>query len=90
MAIKAEISWHRKDSEGIKLEVYARRFGGSWSFYSRHRRHEDWQPLKPAPLEDWLELRDAIIRRIPRGLFPPDELKRIETDIRNRFPEAKF
>lgn len=90
MAIKSEISWSKRDPDGTKLEVYARRFGGTWSFYHRHKRHDEWQPLQPVALEDWLELYDAIARRVPRGLFPPSELDRIRDSIRQQFPEHRF
>lgn len=90
MAIKSEISWSKRDDTGTKIEVYARRFGGTWSFFQRHKRNDEWQPLVPVPLEDWLELYEAIQRRIPRGLFPPDELKRLRDSIRHRFPEHQF
>lgn len=88
MAIKSEISWTRRNEEGEKIEIYARRFGGVWQFHSRQRRHEVWQAVDQPPLEDWLELADAIRRRIPRRLYPPDELNRIRQEIRIRFPEA--
>lgn len=89
MAIKSEISWTRRNEEGEKIEVYARRFGGQWKFHTRQRRHDIWQPVDPVPLEDWLELADAIRRRVPRRLYPPDELARVEQEIRNRFPESR-
>ena len=89
MAIKSEICWNRKDDEGEKLEVYARRFGGEWQFHSRRRRNEIWQPIPKPSLEDWLELADAIRRRIPRRLYPPIELDRVVQEIRQRFPDFR-
>jgi hypothetical protein len=89
MAIKSEICWTRRNEEGEKIEVYARRFGGVWQFHTRHRRNDIWQAVEQPPLEDWLELADAVKRRIPRSLYPPDELTRIEQEIRNRFPESR-
>jgi hypothetical protein len=88
MSIKSEISWKRRTETGEKLQFYARRFGGEWRFHVRSRRFEDWQPLDPVPLEDWLELLDAIERRIPRRLFPPEEAARVRRMIRERYPEA--
>lgn len=89
MAIKSEISWTRRNEDGEKTEVYARRFGGEWQFHRRQRRNDIWQRVEEPPLEDWLELADAIRRRIPRRLYPPDELARVEQEIRNRFPETR-
>lgn len=88
MAIKSEISWTRKTEDGQRIEVYARRFGGEWTFHWRYRRNEQWQEMKIAPLEDWLELFDAIRRRVPRKLYPPAELEKVRKIIRERFPEA--
>jgi hypothetical protein len=88
MSIKSEIAWRRPGPDGERIQVYARRFGKQWQFYWRYRRAEDWQPLEPVPLEDWLELLDAVRRRVPRRLYPPDEVDRIRKVIRERYPEA--
>lgn len=90
MAIKSEIAWTRRDEDGTKIEVYARRFGGAWQFHSRRRRNEIWQAIPTPSLDDWMTLLDAVERRIPRKLYPPDELHRIRTEIRNRFPDQKI
>ncbi|MGE3308481.1 MAG: hypothetical protein AB7O66_00815 [Limisphaerales bacterium] len=90
MAIKSEIGWTRRNEDGEKVEVTARRFGGNWSFQTRQRRYDLWQDVEQPPLEDWLELAAAVKRRIPRRLYPPDELHRIHQEIRNRFPEARL
>ena len=87
---KAEISWVRTSEEGAKLQVYAHRSGGRWKFYSRERRFDQWQDLEHPPLGDWLELLDAVRRRVQRRLLPPQELQRVEQSIREQFPEAKF
>ncbi len=89
MAIKSEISWTRRAEDGVRIEVYARRFGGRWSFYSRARRNENWQAIPDASLEDWLHLLDGIRRRVPRRLFPPDEINRVRQAILERYPEAR-
>jgi hypothetical protein len=85
---KAEISWKRVTVEGEKLQVYAHRFGGRWLFYSRYRRHDQWQNVPDPPLEDWLELLDAVGRRVARRLLPPKEAERVEQAIRERFPDT--
>jgi hypothetical protein len=89
MAHKAEISWKRVTADGVKIQVFARHVGGEWEFYWRERRYERWQPVEEPPLEDWLELLDALRRYIPRRRYPPDEEKRVLACIRNRFPEWK-
>lgn len=90
MAIKSEISWRRHQEDGTKVEVYARRFGGEWRFHERPGRHDEWQPIPQPSLDDWLALLDAVQRRVPRRLFPPDEPPRIARMIRDRFPEAEL
>ena len=47
-----------------------------------------WQPVKEPPLEDWLELLDAVQRLITRRRYQPDDEDRLRRQIRERFPEA--
>ena len=86
---KAEISWKRLNQEGIRLQVYARHVGKDWRFFVRERRYDQWQRVADPPLEDWLELLDAVCRRINRRLARPEEEDRIKARIRERFPEAQ-
>jgi predicted carbohydrate-binding protein with CBM5 and CBM33 domain len=88
MSAKAEISWRRSNAEGERFEVYAQHVGKAWRFYIRQKRYENWQPLEAPPLEDWLELLDAIRRRVARRLLRPEDQTRVEQSIRERFPEA--
>ena len=88
MAKKAEISWKRKTPEGKRLEVYAQHVGDRWKFFIRERRFDQWQAHEQPPLEDWLELLDAVRRRAARRLQRPEEVTRVEKSIRERFPEA--
>ena len=90
MGAKAEISWRGGPAEGLKREVYARRVGGEWRFFARTKRYDQWQPLEHPPLEDWLELLDAVQRRTARRLLPPDEPARLKRIIRELFPEAEL
>ena len=85
---KAEIGWTRRDEAGEKLDVYAQRVGGLWRFYVRHRRYESWQVVGHPPLEDWLELLDAVRRRAQRRRSPPQEIDRVRQAIREQYPEA--
>jgi hypothetical protein len=90
MGVKAEISWKREDVEGQRREVYARHVGTQWRFFYRERRFDPWQPLATPPLEDWLELLDAVERRIARRLLRPEEADRVRQSIRASFPEAEL
>lgn len=86
---KAEISWKRITEEGTKLQVYAQHVGRDWLFYAREKRYDRWQPVPEPPLEDWLELLDAVQRLITRRRVRPEEEARIKNSIRERFPESK-
>jgi hypothetical protein len=85
---KAEISWKRETPEGVRLQVYAQHVGRDWVFYTREKRYDQWQAVPKPPLEDWLELLDAVRRRINRRLLRPEEERRVTNSIRERFPDA--
>jgi hypothetical protein len=85
---KAEISWRRETPEGQKLQVYVQHVGRDWLFFAREKRYDRWQAVADPPLEDWLELLDAVRRRINRRLLRPEEEGRVKKSIRERYPEA--
>jgi hypothetical protein len=85
---KAEISWKRVTDEGVKLQVYAQHVGREWKFFHREKRFDQWQPIPEPPLEDWLELLDAMQRLVVRRRYQPDDEEDVRKKIRNRFPEA--
>jgi len=87
---KAEISWKRVTEDGIKIQVYAQHVGRDWLFFRREKRYDQWQPVPEPPLEDWLELLDAIQRLINRRRIRPEEEERVKKSIRERFHEAEF
>ena len=86
---KAEISWRRVNPDGVKLQVNAQRVGREWRFFVRERRFEQWQAVAEPPLEDWLELLDAVQRLVTRRRLQPDDEERVRQRIRERFPEAQ-
>jgi hypothetical protein len=87
---KAEISWKRVTEDGTRLQVYVQHVGREWIFYAREKRYDQWQQIADPPLEDWLELLDAVRRRINRRRLRPEEEVRVEKSIRERFPEAEI
>jgi hypothetical protein len=87
---KAEISWKRRTEEGESLQVYVHHVGNRWIFYQREKRFDDWQQNDDPPLEDWLELLDAVRRRINRRLLRPEEEGRVTKRIRELFPDAEI
>ncbi len=85
---KAEISWKRVTAEGVRIQVYAQHVGRDWVFYSREKRYDRWQAIPEPPLEDWLELLDAVQRLINRQRIRPEEEARVKASILQRFPDA--
>ena len=85
---KAEISWKRVTEEGEKLQVYAQHVGREWNFFQREKRFDQWQPVAEPPLEDWMELLDAVQRMVVRRRYQPKDEEDIRRKIRDRFPEA--
>lgn len=87
---KAEISWKRKTEDGEKLQVAAQRVGGEWKFSHRGKRYDTWQPVAEPPLEDWMELLDAVQRLVTRRRLQPEHEELVKRRIREKFPEAKI
>ena len=85
---KAEISWKRVTEDGVKLQVNAQRVSREWRFSVREKRFDQWQRVKEPPLEDWLELLDAVHRLVTRRRLQPDDEERVRRRIRERFPEV--
>ena len=88
MGAKAEISWKRVTEDGQKLQVYAQRVKREWKFFHRPKRFDNWVPVAEPPLEDWLELLDAVQRLITRRRYMPDDEEFLRRQIRERFPDA--
>ena len=78
---KRDISWTRRNDVGDRVEIYVEQIGDRWIFHSRERRPEPWQIVDDPPLEDWLQLLDAVERRIGRQLMKPLEADRIRKII---------
>ena len=87
---KAEISWKRTTDDGVKLQVYAQRVSRDWLFFQREKRFDQWQPVPEPPLEDWLELLDAVQRLVTRRRLQPEHEERVRQRIREKFPEVKI
>ena len=69
---KAEISWKRVTEDGTSLQVYAQHVSREWLFFAREKRFDRWQAIAEPPLEDWIELLDAVKRRINRRRLRPE------------------
>jgi hypothetical protein len=85
---KAEISWKRVTDDGTKLQVYAQHVGREWKFFHREKRFDLWREVEP-PLEDWMELLDAMQRLVVRRRYQPKDEEDVRKKIRDRFPEAE-
>ena len=88
MASKGDIGWKRSDAEGERVQVSAKKIGNRWLFHIRGKRNERWLEHAKPPLEDWLELLDAVRRRIQRDLIPEIEEDRLIKTIREKFSET--
>ena len=86
---KAEVSWKRVTEDGQKIQVYAHHVSQQWRFFKRVKRFDEWQRVPEPPLEDWLELLDAVQRLMTRRRYQPDDEERLRRKIRERFPEAE-
>jgi hypothetical protein len=86
---KAEISWKRVTADGTKVQVYAQHVSKDWRFFAREKRFDQWQTIKDPPLEDWLELLDAVQRLVVRRRLQPVDEERVRRRIRERFPDAE-
>jgi hypothetical protein len=86
---KNEIGWTLRLEDGTKISAYAQHRGDQWLIFHQAKRFENWEPIKEPPLEDWLELLDAVRRRIARNMLQPEEEGRLLKRIRQEFPAAK-
>ena len=89
-ANKGDIGWKRRDEDGRRVQVNAKKVGDRWLFRIRGQRFDEWQNHINPPLDDWMELLDAVRRRIQRNLIPEIEEDHLIKTIRERFPEATF
>ncbi|MDB4459174.1 hypothetical protein N9059_01230 [bacterium] len=87
---KTEIGWKDEDADGEKRQVNAKLRGGVWAFTIRGKRFDNWEVLKLPTLLDWQNLLEGVRRRLPRGLYTPDEEKRIIRKMRELFPDEEI
>ena len=73
MGNKGDIGWKRQTSEDDRIRVKAKKVGNRWLFHIRDKRFDSWQDYAEPELADWLELLDAVRRRIQRDLIPEIE-----------------
>lgn len=89
MANKGEIGWKRRNEDGEKIQVCARKTGNRWLFRIRAQKFDNWVDYNNPDLEDWMELLDSVRRRIQRNLIPEIEEDRLISTIKEHYPEAK-
>jgi hypothetical protein len=70
--------------------VYVQHVGREWLFFHREKRFDQWQPVPKPPLEDWLELLDAVQRLITRRRYQPADEEHLRQRILERFPGTKL
>ncbi len=65
--MSVEIQWNDLDpATGAKRFVAVERFAGRWAFKVRFRRRENWRRVEVPSRAMWVELLDALERRLPR------------------------
>lgn len=90
MAVKNEIGWTTETEDGTKRLVNVEKHGKEWRFFERLKRRGpevQWLPVAQPPLQDWLDLLDALERRYQRDMAPPEQVEQVRRTIRERFPE---
>ena len=90
MSLKGEIGWKRRDEDGERVQVKAKKVGHDWRFHIRCKRFDDWREHPEPPLEDWRELLGNVRRRIQRHRISVEEEDRLIKIIREHFPTEKF
>jgi hypothetical protein len=72
--MSVEVQWTDTDPDtGERRFVVATKFARKWSFKVRHKRREDWSPLRRQTRELWETLLDALERRYQRREGVKDE-----------------
>ena len=89
MAHKGDIGWKRRNEEGEKIQVSARKVGNRWLFRIRAAKGDSWSSYETPELEDWMELLDSVRRRIQRNLIPEIEETRLIAAIREQYPDTR-
>ena len=87
---KLEISWKSQFEDGEKREVSVTKRGDEWLFWERIKRFDNWEACPKPSLEDWLNLLEAVQRRIARQLLRPEEDHRLKKKIREQHPDVEF
>ena len=88
MANNGEIGWKRRNEDGEKIQICARKTGNRWLFRIRAQKFDNWADYNNPDLEDWMELLDSVRRRIQRNLIPEIEEDRLISMIKEHYPEA--
>ena len=87
--MKDPICWKRVE-DGRKVEIIAHRQPDRrWLFFRRLGRNLP-RIFFEAPVEEWLELLDAVERRIGRRQLKPADADAIRREISIRFPGTKL
>ena len=89
MANEGAIGWKRRNEDGDKIQVSARKVGNRWLFRIRAAKGDSWRDYENPELVDWTELLDSVRRRIHRNLIPEVEEGRLISAIKEHYPEAR-
>ncbi|MSR65415.1 MAG: hypothetical protein EXS18_06500 [Verrucomicrobiae bacterium] len=84
---KQEIGWTVQLEDGVKQERLAHRAGRRWRFMERNGRYDPWREIAEPSREDWDKLLDLIRRRYQRKGFSDVDVRDVEREIEERFPD---
>ena len=80
--MRNEHTWKETTEEGDKREVRAVKFGGKWRLQAKLKGEEVWTYYDEPRIEDLRELREILFRKYQRRRATHEELKDIETWIK--------
>jgi hypothetical protein len=86
--MSADIQWTDLDPDtGLRRWICAEKFARRWEFKVRLKRRENWRRGLPVSKAMWLDLLDALERRLPRREGVMEEDVHDVQEIIKRLPE---
>ena len=70
--------WTHRNEDGIKREVRATKFGGTWRFQCKTAGDLEWTYYKHPLLEDLLALKDLLTRKYQRRRASAEDVASVE------------
>jgi hypothetical protein len=84
IAMRSQHIWKEKDADGLKREVRATKFGGTWRLQSKTEAEEQWTYYDVPPLTDLLKLKEIIERKYRRRRASAEDVASIDKLIKEQ------